>query len=492
MDNGLEVKMQYWNWNKQIDIVLYGVNRYSQQLADTFCDNGYQVLAYLDRRADELVKVNGIDVYDMESFSYKGKEICVIIMLQNAMQHDEIAQELFKKGVEKIVFVPMSFKYKGKYTGDIIKAYNNIIQGNFEEIEIPYYKTLIQDSNMRPREKFYTEDKNYVTILVSADILYTAIIEPEPYADVPLSAFKPYDQMFKYFLPDGAGDIKEYLEKFGVNSCNYTNSFTNDRIILQREQLYEIWNEHFQEGIDFFVSSAPGARWNSSGYFNLMEGQHRSLFLLKKGIYYLPVQISKDDYEKWKNNDWLEKLNLDDKLVDIECPIQNPYFHNQSFYNKISVIESMLQIQQNLSASIYKNKKLLSMDSMYGYYGFHLRRMGGKSVTLLVKNDKERNIAESLLDLYRLHDVDIQSDSQTVEFNRFSFVLLIGSNDEISHHKYTLLNSFEKLEIEAVLFSLTDAEKESVDELVKERMIYVSKVFLKDRMTEIFLLRRNN
>lgn len=484
--------MQYWNWNSDLKIVLYGVNRYSQELAYNLRNNDFHILAYIDRRAKELVKVDGIDVYEMENAPLEeNSDICVIIMLQNAMQHDEIAKELFHKGIEKIIFVPMSLIYQEEYSRDLRRIYNNILQGDFEKVEIPYYKMLIQDSSLNLKETFYAENKNYITVPVIADIIYTGVEELEPYADIPLVAFKPYTQMLSYFWSEKKGDIKEYLEKYGVNSCNYTNTFTNEKIIIQREKLYEIWNEHFQEGIDFFVSSAPLARWNEGGYFNLKGGQHRSLFLLKKGIYYLPVTVLRSDYEKYKNNEMLNVINLDDGLADIECPVQNPCFNNQSFYNKISVIESMLQIQQNLPTSLYKNKEILSMDSMYGYYGFHLRRMGGRSVTLLVKNDKERNVAESLLDLYRLNDVDIQSDSQTVEFNRFAFIMLIGSDGEISRHKYTILNSFEKLETEAVLLSLTDAEKESVDELIKERMIYVSKVFLKDRMTEIFLLKRD-
>lgn len=482
--------MQYWVWNKELKIFLYGVNRYSQELADTLRDSDFQVSAYIDRRAKELKNINGVDVYEMESiFSDISNKICVIILLQNAMQHDEIAKEIFCKGVEKIIFVPMLLNYNKLYANDLRRIYNRILLGDFEEIEVPYYRMLVQDSDLKRGETFYLESKDYITISVSADILYTTMREVEPYADIPLVAFKPYNQMFRYFLSEGTGDVREYLEKYGVNSCNYAHSFTDDDVILQREMLYELWNEHFQEGIDFFISSAPLARWNSKGYFNLMEGQHRTLFLLKKGIYYLPVQISREDYEKWKNISIVDEIKDDEQVINAQVPIPHPYFHKKSFYNKISIIDSMLQIQQNLSESLYRDKEILSIDSICGYYGFNLRRMGGRSVTLFAVDDSDRRTMMSFLELYRLEGIDIQTDLKREIYQQFSFVSIIGSNEKIDCFKWDIVNDFDNLKSEAVLLSLTHKEMKAISETIKKRMVLVSKVFMETEISEIYLLR---
>lgn len=481
--------MQYWAWNRELKIFLYGVNRYSQKLADTLRDSDFQVLAYIDRRASELKNINGIDVYEMDSiFLDICNEICVIIMLQNAMQHDEIAKELFGKGIEKIIFVPMLLNYNKVYANDLRRIYNRILLGDLKEIEVPYYRMLVRDSVLKLVETFYVESKNYITISVSADILYTTMKEAEPYADIPLVAFKPYNQMFRYFLAEGAGDVKEYLEKYGVNSCNYTHSFTDDEIILQREMLYEIWNEHFQEGIDFFVSSAPLASWNVKGYFNLMEGQHRTLFLLKKGIYYLPVQISREDYERWKNISIVDEIKDDELVINAKCPIHNPYFQKDSFYNKISIIDSMLQLQQNLPEVLYRDKEILSIDTICGYYGFNLRRMGGRSVTLFAVDDSDRHTMMSFLELYRLEGIDIQTDLKREIFQQFSFISIIGSNEKIDCFKWDIVNDFDNLKSEAVLLSLTHKEMKTISETMKKRMVLVSKVFMETEMSYIYLL----
>ena len=482
--------MQYWVWNRELKIFLYGVNRYSQELADTLRDSDFQVSAYIDRRAKELKNINGVDVYEMKSvFSDISNKICVIIMLQNAMQHDEIAKELFDKGVEKIIFVPMLLNYNKVYANDLRRIYNRILLGDLEEIEVPYYRMLVQDSELKLDETFYIESKNYITLSVSADILYTTIKEVNPYADIPLVAFKPYDQMFRYFLAEGAGDVKEYLEKYGVNSCNYTHSFTDDDIILQREMLYEIWNEHFQEGIDFFVSSAPLARWNSKGYFNLMEGQHRTLFLIKKGIYYLPVQISREDYERWKNISIADEIKGDEKVINAKCPIHNPYFQKNSFYNKISVIDSMLQIQQNLPEVLYRDKEILNIDLIYGYYGFNFCRMGGRSVTLFAVDDNDRHIMKSFVELYRLKGINIQTGLPIHRLQQFHFISIIGYNEKFDYLKWYIINDFDNLKLEAVLLSLTHKEMTSMNESMKKRVVLVSKVYMEKVMSGIYLLR---
>lgn len=481
--------MQYWDLNKTLKIFLYGVNKYSQKLADTLRDSDFQVLAYIDQRAKELKNINGVDVYEMESiFSDTSNEICVIIMLQNAMQHDEIAKELFSKGVEKIIFVPMLSGYNKEYANDLRITYNRILQGDFNKLKIPYYKMLVQDLNLKLRETFYTETENYITITVSADIIYTMIGEIEPYSDVPLIAFKPYNQMFRYFFVEEVGDIIEYLGKFGINRCNYTNSLTDNDIVLQREKLYEIYNEHFQEGMDFFISSAPLANWNNKGYFNLMEGQHRTLFLLKKGIYYLPVQISREDYEKWKNISIVDEIKDDEQVINAQFPIPHPYFQKKSFYNKISIIDSMLQLQQNLPAALYKNKEILSIDTICGYYGFNLLRMGGHSVTLFAANNSDKHIMDYLRELYRLQSIDIQIDLQEEKLQQFSFISIIGYNEKIAPFKWKIISNFHKLKLEAVLLSLTPKEMELIKDTMKKRMVLVSKVFMETEMSYIYLL----
>ena len=504
MKRGIVIKMNYYNWNNNLKIIVYGVNSYSEQLVRQLRDLDFEVCAYIDRRAKELREINEIPVYDIsEDFlDTNNEDKCAIIMLMNAMQHDQIAYELFCKGIKRIIFVPMEMRCDGQYADQLRRVYNLILMGDFTEIgQIPYYEDMMLDSQEQWKGTICEETQNFLTVNVIADIVYTNSrekIDGESenllyYADVPLIAYQPYDKMFEYFWGGkDDGELTEYLNDYGVNRCKYANSYTNDNIIIQREQLYEIWNEHFQEGLAFFISSAPLAKWNDRGFFNLCEGQHRSLFLLKKGIYYLPLRISRKDWEKWKHSQMANRIKGEGHFISEITPIQNPYFQKSSFYNKISVIESMLSLQRNLPRKLYFKKTVLSFDTLLGYYGFHFRRMGAKTVTIYAEDSNKKNAVELISRLYELNGIDICSNIDWENVNKFSFISIIGAGKELKKVKYEMLRFFMTSRIEAALISLTKTEMEAVDKDIKLYLTVISKVFLETEMANIYLFRRDN
>lgn len=492
--------MSYYNWNNKLKVAIYGINSYSQMLAARLHEMNFSVCAYIDRRAKEVRSIDGVPVYDMQDafFETVDDNVCTVIMLQNAMQHDEIANELFQKGIHKIIFVPMGLQYNEQYASLLREIYNSILIGDFESINaVPYYDSLIQSFRKKWDNIICEETRNFLIVRVMADIVYTNPREAVKgrenlmqYADMPLIAYRPYNEMFTYYwggVQDG--DITEYLNDYGVNSCTYTHTFTDNKIILQREQLYELWNEHFQNGIDFFISSAPLAKWNQNGYFNLLEGQHRTLFLLKKGVYYLPIRITRADWDKWRNERVFCRMEDTRKKLILTIPIQNPYFQNNVFYNKISLIESMLLIQQNLSKELYFEKTVLSCDTLLGYYGFNLRRMGASEVTVYV-DDSKKAAVEYLSDLYGLKTVNFCSSIDWKEIYRFALILIVGTTEILKQIKYNVLKHFKDTEINAVLMSLTEMELNTVSEDVKSGLIKISKVFLETEMVGIYLLRK--
>ena len=494
----------FYELNNELKIVIYGVNEQSRRLAKLLLSMNYEIILFLDRRAEELKEVEGIHVQELSDFTVSKieKKICIIIALNNAMQHDEIAADLFDKGINKIIFVPMEFKYYEKFACQLREAYNQILLGNIEEInEIPYYETLICDSsNSKDVKSVWSENEKYLTVKVMADIVYTSAKEELeligradflPMADMPLMMLRQFQNMFEYFWGGAEfGNLQEYLSDYGVNSCNYTNSYTDEQIILQRAQLYELWNEHFSEGLEFFVLSAPLAKWNDNGYFNLTDGHHRLIFLLKKGLHYLPIRISRQDWDKWRNVKVIDSMDIEKDGVDLVTPIPNPYFQKRSFYNKTSIIESMLHIQKNLPRDLYKDKRVLCIDSMYGYYGFNLRRMGAENVLLYAQNSEKKRVMEQLSQLYGLQNIDVIEECVWTNLNHLSLVLLIGGAELISY-KQDIIKKFRLKEIDAVLISLSEDEMGLIGDNIRINIVQVSKVFQGTQMFGIYLLNRD-
>ena len=315
---------------------------------------------------------------------------------------------------------------------------------------------------------------------INQDMIYTNPIEYtkgrrnlEIYADVPLISYLPYYNMFDYFSGTEEGSIEEYLQDYGINSCNYNHTHTNESIIVQRAELYEIWNAHFQNGIQFFMSSAPLAKLNSKGYFNLLEGQHRSLFLVRKGIYQLPIRISQEDLS----------IFLGRKKRIEEILSKNLGFENKCLKFKYSIMESMLQIQRNLDKKYYQDVNIYCIDHFYGYYAFKFWQMGAGKVTAGVNDEEEKNLVNKINDIYENNKIEIE----LIEENRikdFSFIFIICDDYKL---KYRILKNAKERKNTTVLVDFSLTEIEDVKDIFEKHNI-ISKVFSGSTMKNIYLI----
>lgn len=425
----------YFEWNNKLKVMIYGVNDYSMHLVDLLKRAGFEVIAFIDRRAKELGSVLGVMVYELDDsfIEIEDPDRCAIIMLQNAMQHDGIAADLHGKGIEKIVYVPMHPKANSEYICEMTRIYNAFLIGDFGWVRrVPCY----QPECPIAAERLDTEDGLYCTIEVGADLVYTRMNEHAPYADVPLMSFAPFRMLFEYMAAECHVDFpKEYLAQWGVNSCNYANPYTDDGIVRQRGELYELWCEHFNEGMEFFRASAPLAEWNAKGYFNLCEGQHRTMFLIVKGVRHVPLRVSKSDYGRWKAG----------------CQGMN--------YEKISLIDSMLWIHKNLPKDAYFGKKVLCLDDMGGYYAKRISLMGGNVRTII--------------------------GSELVE--DFDLAVLVGLGEQISDVKRNALSRITSGHPLMVLACLTREERMALEKEGVVEANWISKVFWETGMLNLYL-----
>lgn len=93
---------------------------------------GYHVARFFDRRYQELNEKHSIPVYALEDNPYealKKDEFCVIILLQNAMQHGAVAKALFNQGYRKILFALVLCGFPDKTAAiakwnDVFKVFN--------------------------------------------------------------------------------------------------------------------------------------------------------------------------------------------------------------------------------------------------------------------------------------------------------------------------------------------------------------------------------
>ncbi len=386
-------------FSKDLQIILYGVNTYSEKLYESLTNAGYTVVACFDRRYEELNGKCPVPVYGLEKHPFANPDktgFCVVIMLQNAMQHEMIAMELLRQGFHKVLFAPMKSRVEENAALTFRYQYNMLLSGQFQMLrEIPFLEEAILQSEIDSVHSIIRDGKAFKIVWCPAELVYTNSARlcktPESlrYADIPLYSLVPFVRMFEY-LQGNREDPGRYLDEYGVNSCKYTNSLTDATVVLQRSELLSIYKNALNKGMDLFISSAPPAEFSAEhGVFNLLDGHHRSLFLVMQEFRYIPVRISQGDYEKWdracKDTELRSYLDKGGKRF----PILHPRYHK---INEAADRNDLLQlesIQKYLSGDqstgqLLKGIHVLDLTNTYGYYARNALRMGAESSAIYI------------------------------------------------------------------------------------------------------------
>jgi len=300
--------MRTYDIDCKCQIVLYGFNNYTQKQISEIKEQGYFCGGIIDRRAQEIKMYQDIPVVSDIRELRQSKDACVFIMLQNALNHMEVAETLYRQGIKKILFVPMKCNAASqKIRIQLIEKYN-MMQGCQYNLlrKIPYVQADFFEKNREPVCRVAKEEADQVIAWVSAEKIFTTIREPAGYADIPLASFTPYIQLFSYLAGKENTDITEYVSLFGISSL--IGNARKMEIVGKRKQLFDCFEREINQGMDFFVASAPQAEWNPKGYLNLCEGQHRYVYLLNKGLRKIPVRIKRITEEKmnelYKDYEW--------------------------------------------------------------------------------------------------------------------------------------------------------------------------------------------
>lgn len=288
-----EVPQGRYSIERDDAILLYGYNLYCREQADKLIDGRYTVAGIIDKNADGKERYRGIEVVSsIESCSVLEK-ICVFIMLQNGMLHWEIVKDLYLYGVRRAVFLPMKTGfYHDDIQNEFIIQYNYMMEGAYSSMRVPYLqKEMFEPAVRRCWRMARQLDDGEAIIWVDKNLLRTTLQEEEKYRDIPIAGFTPYVSLFSYLAGDKR-DISEYIRLYGLTPFPETSIEARDYVLGKRQDLYAFFEEKFCSGsMDYFVAAAPKAVWNEKGYLNLCEGQHRCVYLLTKGLSYLPVRV---------------------------------------------------------------------------------------------------------------------------------------------------------------------------------------------------------
>lgn len=203
------------------------------------------------------------------------------------------------------------------------------------------------------------------------------------YQDIPLIGFKPYRVLFEFFSR-GESFPAEYCYWYQnlFLSRGMRSGYTDEQLIEKRYREYKIMKNELQDhGFEFFVNHPAIGKWNENGYINLLDGHHRTFFLYNAGFRNVPIQLSKEDYLKWKNEEQARKVKdiiLKQKRTEFYQPILNPYFMKLHPHRE-NVVKSRLHlILEYFNNTRMKGKKVIDIGANLGYFGMEFARMGAE------------------------------------------------------------------------------------------------------------------
>lgn len=303
----------------QSSYVIYGAGKNGLEIADLLSNAGFNVLTLIDTRADEIccdiTKYKISSLHEFRNFNYD--DCILIITLNNGLIHEEIANFFFEEyGITKIIYLPMSDNLSDYKKQSLRRAYIDLKNGCLNINKLPIYKQynhkykVIDDysdewiSFWFSVENLYTVDTKPADNTTRYDILYEKIL------DIPILSLTIYKDLFRYFS-DKSVDLSNYYA-FQCGSQRDKQKILSDRL-----KLYSIYERQYKYGLNFFTSSPGHAVYDSSSHkVRLVDGMHRSFYLISKGHKEVPIYMSKKDFILMRGNDYMEQHKVYLKEVD--------------------------------------------------------------------------------------------------------------------------------------------------------------------------------
>lgn len=329
---------------KKTSIFLYAYNVISKEKAAQLEQSGYRFRGIIDRNADVYGKECDFPVMTIEQLSQEitDKEHTVIIIcIRNAMQHGQIVRNLRKYGFTKILYIPMEAEEEHKLLKRMMSAYQYFLDGMFTLLkDIPNMDEYIVHERSDAHSRLIYDEGDWITFWCDIEDIFIGdrewFAQRSPYVleiegflfDVPVIHSYQHSDLFSYLR----GEIDEPENCFKVtmkDDADRWKLYKQDRI-----ELWKLFSKWLRQGMYMFTIHACPARRNAEGYFYLMDGGHRALFLYNHNIFKIPVRASRADYHAYlsyvKPEEYIYK--------SVELLLQEHLFKDVNISDKVGVL----------------------------------------------------------------------------------------------------------------------------------------------------------
>lgn len=320
---------------------------------------------------------------------------------------------------------PLLYKVRAKEKAQR-EYYTNVVGEKMEDYAIIQNFGQAHLVAWIPIELLFSErtEDNYLDV-------YTEewIAQNKRWENIPMIAFSPYRSLYLFFL-QGQNYPTLYCKWYQklFTSRGEDSGCTDEQLIEQRFYEFRVMQQALNKGMDFFIENPASAKWNPKGYFNLIDGHHRTSFLYCSGLSRIPVQITRKDYELWCNT---EKANIVHDFIleqardEFYQPILNPFFLNLHAYREEVVKSRLHHLLEAFNGRRFQGKKVLDIGANLGFMGQAFYRMGA-DVTMLEPDSNHCELLKRLNNLlYTQCEVVTEKFEEYDSEKRFDIAILL-------------------------------------------------------------------
>lgn len=416
--------MKTFNLSQNDDIFIYGAGELGKQTYLRIRAK-YRVRGFLDKRIIEM-QFGFPQVYSIEDGYILCPTACVIICVHNANWHYEIAERLSESGFSNIIFLPVDIHYNEVIAGYMKAAFNFFWENEYDYLSnVPVYAELKKENK---DECIIRKNKTHVVTRCPHQLIYQyngvelhqrsvfdQMIKSGFLSEadlnsigVPIAALEMYLSVFLFF------ETGEKTEDFDKNICvmqevNNSFSVSSEEFLLDQWKIYELLEREFENGLESMQFSPIDVEWNSRGYFNILDGHHRAVFLYMKGVRDFVVRMKTEDYDKWKNRKAKERVQQAIEKILPSTRILNPYFMKAD----IRYSEYGSTISDYLCSYIIEKKYSFDVFIEYGDWNGNLSRevyrMGRvRRVISFAIDIYDMELQRALNEMYYMPDNEVQ------------------------------------------------------------------------------------
>ncbi|MDR0674307.1 MAG: hypothetical protein LBF93_11810 [Zoogloeaceae bacterium] len=300
--------------SKQEPVILYAGGVFGRRRCRAMLGAGFNIVAIADRDPSGVMDAP-LPVHTAEECYEIFGNVAMIVVTAYGLGHIDIVKNLRAIGFTRALFLPASLRSKS--AKKMIGIWNEFIEGIYDGI-IPDFDALFEvsadDYTISQKNGFVTAlvHKNHIKLLTKEGV---ELISKE--TDNPHAAYffenKNLNSMILGAMFGSPIDDPRVVEIF----MNETRNIA--RMEHYRNMLFDIR--------DFYEAPALAVFSLSQNAINIIDGNHRTVFLVMSGITGIPVRLPKEDWEAYfREPQAQEMMDYCKNLDTLPRAIKHPAF----------------------------------------------------------------------------------------------------------------------------------------------------------------------